>query len=290
MARNRVQRRIISIVDYVWTERKIAEAMEVFQSMSTQSINGIDPVIARLRNQIHSRRDILTREDQTRTALIDPLLYALGWDVSDPVQVAIEPRLIDGSRPDYVMSDSKRKSPLMIVEAKKLDTNLARYDHEFQIKRYMRQMNCPLGVLTNGDMWKIYCAHQNGTVDLIKTLSVSRNKADEFAMIAAPRQRTAVDYRQKSEQWLQDEKARRTAADRQLTNEQKARHKVKLRLAKERKNREKAERWLEQERLRRRKAAQPRRRKITERVLVTIFVASLYILGPLITAILFLIL
>ena len=258
--------------------------------MPAQNINGIDPVIARLRTRIDSRRDILTREDQTRTALIDPLLYALGWDVSDPVQVEIEPRLIDGSRPDYVMNDSGRKLPLMIVEAKKLDTNLARYDHESQIKGYMRQLNCPLGALTNGDTWKIYCARQNGTVALVKTVSVARNIADDFVMIAAPRQRTAVDYRQKSEQWLHDEKARRTAADRQLTSEQKTRHRIKRRLAKERKNREKAERWLEQERLRRRKAAQPRRRKIIERVLVAVCVVSLYILGPLITAILFLIL
>ena len=178
-----------------------------------------DNIIEILRPKITYNRDDLTREDQTRTVLIDPLLYALGWDVSNPRQVRTESRLNVGGRPDYVMHDSRSKRPFMVVEAKRLQTTLSGltgFGHQSQLLGYMRELGCPLGVVTNGDDWQIYRADSFARLTPIKTLSVSRNTISDFALIAAQDQRDAVNYRQKSEQWLRDERERKRAADREL--------------------------------------------------------------------------
>ena len=249
-----------------------------------------DNIMEILRSKIRCDREDLTREDQTRTVLIDPLLYALGWDVSNPKRVRTEPRLNIGGRPDYVMHDSRSKRPFMIVEAKKLQTSLSGLtgvDHQLQLLGYMRELGCSLGVVTNGDDWQIYRADSFATLTPVKTLSVSRNTISDFVVIAAQDQRDAVDYRQRSEQWLRDEREKRRAADRELNNEQKARRKTKHRLARERKNRADAERWLANERARRKLASQPRTNKRIELVTKITIVVGTYLLAPVITALLF---
>ena len=247
-------------------------------------------IIQILQSRIRSNQNNLTREDQTRTALIDPLLYVLGWDVSDPGQVRTEPRLKFGTRPDYVMYDCRSNHPFLVIEAKKLNTRLSGLtgiDHQFQLREYMRELYCSLGVVTNGDEWVVYRSDSSGELTLVQKLSVSRNTISDFAIIAAPDQRTAVDYRQKSEQWLREEKERRKAADRELTNEQESRHKTKCKLAKERKNREKAERWLDNEKARRKRASQPRTNQRIDTAIKITITAGGYLLALVITALLF---
>ena len=60
------------------------------------------------------------RENETRTrmALIDPLLHALGWDVSDPGVVMPEHKM-SGGWADYALLRPDGK-PAATVEAKKL--------------------------------------------------------------------------------------------------------------------------------------------------------------------------
>ena len=57
-------------------------------------------------------------EARTRSALIDPVLSALKWDVTDPALVQIEPKT-KTKRPDYALLDSKG-NPVLFVEAKSL--------------------------------------------------------------------------------------------------------------------------------------------------------------------------
>ena len=78
------------------------------------------------------------RENETRTrmALIDPLLQALGWDVSDPTMVTPE-YSVGASRADYALL-TPTGNPSALVEAKKLDESLA--SHRMQMLNYARHV------------------------------------------------------------------------------------------------------------------------------------------------------
>ncbi len=75
--------------------------------------------IEALKTRIASHGNEL-RENETRTrmALIDPLLHALGWDVSDPGMVKPEYKIGNGWA-DYALLRPDGK-PAAAVEAKKL--------------------------------------------------------------------------------------------------------------------------------------------------------------------------
>ena len=60
-------------------------------------------------------------EALTRYALVDPVLCALGWDVSDPEKVRPEFPTEQG-RPDYALLWEEK--PLIMVEVKPLHANL----------------------------------------------------------------------------------------------------------------------------------------------------------------------
>ena len=66
---------------------------------------------------VQHKADLQANETRTRTALIDPLLRALGWDVSDPSLVTPEYAL-QGKWVDYALIGDG--GPAVLVEAKKL--------------------------------------------------------------------------------------------------------------------------------------------------------------------------
>ena len=87
--------------------------------MLDELVNTIESLKARIKEH---REHIQGSEKRTRTTLIDPLLYSLGWDVSDPSVVAIEPKTDDGWA-DYALLDDKGRT-VVFVEAKRLsDSN-----------------------------------------------------------------------------------------------------------------------------------------------------------------------
>lgn len=108
------------------------------------------------------------REDQTRYAIIDPILRALGWDTADPKECSIEHFIRDakGNRgwADYALFRGysvedlagQKASPSVLVEAKALRTPLD--PHEEQIERYIlaSRMTEGMAVLTNGNEWWLY--------------------------------------------------------------------------------------------------------------------------------------
>ena len=76
-------------------------------------------VIEKIQQRIRDHGATLRQnETRTRTALIDPLLTALGWDVSDPALVTPEYR-VDVGWADYALS-SLRNQPSAVIEAKRL--------------------------------------------------------------------------------------------------------------------------------------------------------------------------
>ena len=96
-------------------------------------------------------------ESRTRVALIDPMLCALGWDVSDPRLVHIEPRTANGWA-DYALMGGNGR-PVIFVEAKKLADRDA---HTQQTIGYavneniQHRSNVRYRASTNGDRWEVY--------------------------------------------------------------------------------------------------------------------------------------
>ena len=84
-------------------------------------------VIETLQRRIRSDgATIRGSEIRTRTALIDPLLYALGWDAANPALVVPDYSAGDGSA-DYALRKMERgaKPPaIAFIEAERLGENL----------------------------------------------------------------------------------------------------------------------------------------------------------------------
>ena len=88
-------------------------------------------------------------EFRTRLALIDPILNALGWDVSDPVFVTPEYQAGNG-RADYALLGLDRK-PRAFIEAKRLNEPLE--SHQDQVFKYTWDQKLFYGGLTDGNRW-----------------------------------------------------------------------------------------------------------------------------------------
>ena len=116
-------------------------------------------VIECLKNRIKEQREqIQGYESRTRTTLIDPLLRSLGWNVSDPSLVTIEPRTNKGWA-DYALLNDKGET-VLFVEAKRLSDKEVPTEQliSYAIAENMKQGNPYVRycAFTNGDAWKLY--------------------------------------------------------------------------------------------------------------------------------------
>ena len=121
----------------------------------------------------------------TRTQLIEPLLYALGWDVADPEQVTPELRTSDQSfaKADYALLQPDGKA-VVLLEAKTLGHSL---DHKerTQVLTYALETSTEYAGLTDGGRWELYEVFEKGkSLDERKILDVSivNDPAHELAV------------------------------------------------------------------------------------------------------------
>ncbi len=108
-------------------------------------------------------------EAQTRISLINPLLQLLGWDITDPRVVRVEPpvqTLSGKKKADYILYDD-RGLPAVVIEAKAPKVNIARdTDAIFQLLRYGRNLDTvPVGILTDFEEWEVYNTSMDPTKD-----------------------------------------------------------------------------------------------------------------------------
>ena len=136
-------------------DRKVVEAVE----RTLPQLSGSD-----------SHKRISTSEIQTRYALIDPILSALGWDIHDPDKVGVEEecsdmvdRSIGSMKADYVLKNNKSK-PVVIVEAKRLGTSLGSESNRLQAGGYAWFKGTEMMVLTEGRHWEIYGKDEQGRI------------------------------------------------------------------------------------------------------------------------------
>lgn len=125
-------------------------------------------VICDVQQKISVHRTTLRQNEiRTRTVLIDPILNALGWNVTDPSRVSIE-YSTDHGQVDYALiADTK---PVAIVEAKKLDEPLKK--HEMQMLTYAMSQGIKYALLTDGDIWEMFDVFKVSEMTNKKTLNV----------------------------------------------------------------------------------------------------------------------
>ena len=102
-------------------------------------------------------------ETSTRYMIIDPILRALGWDLSDPEQCIVEcpiyPAEEESAYPvfrlDYLLLDSAGK-PAVLIEAKNILEDTRNQDFLDKMDEYLECFpEIQVGVLTNGEYWTI---------------------------------------------------------------------------------------------------------------------------------------
>ena len=123
-----------------------------------------------LQARIKEHRDSLSKNElRTRISLIDPLLCALGWDVSDPRIVTLE-YPIGVIKADYALLGESNK-PVAILETKKLGSDLS--NHRMQMLNYANMQGIPYAGLSNGDAWELYDVFKRSPLPDKKILDLS---------------------------------------------------------------------------------------------------------------------
>lgn len=104
----------------------------------------------------------LTEQD-TKNALIEPVLAAFGWPKDDLERVRAEYRHTSKSNPvDYALLSRGR--PVLLVEAKALDVPTDEHKHVAQVLTYANMAGAEWALVTNGDQWDLYAVLAKGDV------------------------------------------------------------------------------------------------------------------------------
>ena len=99
-------------------------------------------------------------EMSTRYMLIDPILRALGWDLSDPFECVVEYAVArrahyPAARVDYVLK-GEPDNPAIVIEAKRIDVESDDENALDQMERYLQDIpTATVAVVTNGQYWAI---------------------------------------------------------------------------------------------------------------------------------------
>lgn len=135
---------------------------------------GFGQTLIEVRKRINGYREKDTNEQNTKTALIDPILRALGWDVGDLEEVFQEYKRKPKDKPvDYALL--LLRTPKLFVEAKALGQNLDDRKWANQIMGYAGVAGVAWVVLTDGDEYRIYNAHATVPIEekLFRTVRIS---------------------------------------------------------------------------------------------------------------------
>jgi len=134
--------------------------------------------IQALRLQLERHRKGGLKEYPTRIIFIDPLLGALGWDVRDPDEVALEHPTVDGKSVDYAMKVNRKV--VLHLEAKQLGDPLDDVKSITQVVGYAANDGIEWCVLTNGVRYKVYKASEKASAPdkLLFEVSVDPDDSD----------------------------------------------------------------------------------------------------------------
>ena len=127
-------------------------------------------------------------ETDTRQGLINPLFRALGWDFGDFILVRSEVRHKSFNEPvDYAFYSSKDHSrPILLLEAKKLGTDLGSKSIVKQICEYMSEFGVQWGVISDGNRYVLYNSRGGDSFEDKKFLTLRLKTVDTEDGIPAP--------------------------------------------------------------------------------------------------------
>jgi hypothetical protein len=126
------------------------------------SIRAVEDAIRRIREQVatFSFEEYRYREMETRYALIDPIIEALGWETANFDQRAYEAdpkwESFVKRNADYVFWGPDSPHAVVVVEAKRASNELKPAPEEAQLSGYVEDLTAGVAVLTNGKIWYLY--------------------------------------------------------------------------------------------------------------------------------------
>ena len=126
------------------------------------TIRAVEDAIRQVRRQVEDfpLANYRYREVETRYALIDPIIEALGWDMRNFDQCAYEsdPRWETWNErfADYVFWGHENDQAVLVIEAKQAKNDLASPTEEAQLAGYVDGLKSGVAVLTNGKVWYLY--------------------------------------------------------------------------------------------------------------------------------------
>jgi len=106
-------------------------------------------------------------EMAVREQIVNPILRGLGWDSENPEEVQPNVSSEEGI-PDYSLLKGDKK--VLFIEAKKLSTEIEKREVIRQLAKYCFGEGMKYGVLTNGSIWTLFRAFQEGTTMAERTV------------------------------------------------------------------------------------------------------------------------
>ncbi len=99
-------------------------------------------------------------EESVRYQIINPILKGIGWDSENPEEV--QPNITsEEGVPDYSLLKDSRK--VLFIEAKNLSVDIEQREVIRKLANYCFGEGMKYGVLTNGSVWLLFRAFQEGT-------------------------------------------------------------------------------------------------------------------------------
>lgn len=99
-------------------------------------------------------------EMAVRDQIVNPILRGLGWDSENPDEIQPNVSSEEGV-PDYSLLKGSKK--VLFIEAKKLSIDIEKREVIRQLANYCFGEGMKYGVLTNGSIWVLFRAFQEGT-------------------------------------------------------------------------------------------------------------------------------
>jgi hypothetical protein len=130
---------------------------------TTAKVTATVEVLRKRIQQVRDRKELIG-EQNTKAALIDPLLSAMGWELQEIDEVRREYRRKPQDNPvDYALF--LNRTECLLIEAKSLEKDLGDRKWISQNISYAAVVGVKWCVLTNGDEYRIYNSHAEVDVD-----------------------------------------------------------------------------------------------------------------------------
>lgn len=124
----------------------------------------LDIALATVRDRIAKYQRQSIGEQDTKAALIVPVLRALGWDTEDLEDVKLEYKRLSSDNPvDYALF--LLREPRLFIEAKALGVHIDDHKWTSQILAYATVAGVEWVALTDGNEWRIYNSHATVPVE-----------------------------------------------------------------------------------------------------------------------------